>query len=152
MSGFGGRLREVSLIAIWLTEEPIGIFLVRRSLKRGGSSGRFPYSETSRKWPPPVNDHLSLTHQGWSLTPLWLPISNNPSGLQGWHFTPNPWRCHTCFQEDGGKIQRPEAQKTIIWTSHTKRLMEAQSIYPNAKLRGCAATIFARQFSVTADR
>ena len=30
----GDRLREVSLIAIWLTEEPIGI-LVRWSLKRG---------------------------------------------------------------------------------------------------------------------
>ena len=35
---WGGRLREVSLIAIWLMEEPIGI-LVWWSLKRGGRSG-----------------------------------------------------------------------------------------------------------------
>ena len=35
MSGLGDHLREVSLIAIWLMEEPIGI-LVRWSLKRGG--------------------------------------------------------------------------------------------------------------------
>ena len=35
MSDLGGRLREVSQIAIWLTEEPIRI-LVRLSLKRGG--------------------------------------------------------------------------------------------------------------------
>ena len=40
MSGLGGRLQEGSLIAIWLTEEPIGI-LVKRVGQRGGRPGRF---------------------------------------------------------------------------------------------------------------
>ena len=40
MLGLGDRLRGVSLMAIWLTEETVEIF-VRLPLKRGGGSGRF---------------------------------------------------------------------------------------------------------------
>ena len=50
----GGHLREVSLIAIWLTEEPIGI-LVRWSLKRDGRSGSFHCRLIALFWMAPIS-------------------------------------------------------------------------------------------------